>query len=192
MNPAALKPVAWLGLVLLLVLLSVGATWQVQDWRWGQQLAQQAASHQADLTTLGQAAAAQVRANQDQRLALEQRLARLDQTHHQELSNEQAQQARLRDRLATAALRLSVLVAAPAAGAGGDVSAPAGTGGVVHAAARAELDRAAAQRIVAIAGDGDAGLIALSACQAYVREVSGWPAPKPDATGSAPRRPDDG
>ncbi|MBC2658455.1 lysis protein, partial [Pseudomonas sp. MSSRFD41] len=30
---------------------------------------------------------------------------------------------------------------------------------------------AAAQRIVAITGDGDQGLIALAACQAYVRQT---------------------
>ena len=51
---------------------------------------------------------------------------------------------------------------------------PAGdeVGGVVHGGARARLDPAHAQRIVAITDDGDQGLIALAACQAYVREVS--------------------
>ena len=38
---------------------------------------------------------------------------------------------------------------------------------------RGELDPAAAQRIVAITGDGDEGLKALQACQAYVREIGG-------------------
>ncbi|WP_301842743.1 hypothetical protein U9R80_16720 [Pseudomonas sp. JQ170C] len=47
-----------------------------------------------------------------------------------------------------------------------------GAGVVVHGVARGELVPAAAQRIVAIAGDGDQGLIALQACQAYVREVT--------------------
>lgn len=179
-----------LGLVLLVF--SSGVTWQVQDWRYGQQLAEQAGLHQADLTALGHAAAAQVREAQAQRLQLEQRLAASDQSHFLELSHEQTLQARLRDRLATADLRLSVLIAAPVTAGGGAVSAAPGAGGVVHAGARAELDPAAAQRIVAIAGDGDAGLIALAACQAYVREVSAWPPPKPAATGSAPRGPGSG
>ena len=48
----------------------------------------------------------------------------------------------------------------------------ADTGGLVHGAVRAELDRAHAQRIVAITDEGDRGLIALQACQAYVREVT--------------------
>lgn len=45
-------------------------------------------------------------------------------------------------------------------------------GGVVHGAVRSQLDRAHAQRIVAITDEGDRGLIALNACQAYVREVT--------------------
>jgi hypothetical protein len=43
---------------------------------------------------------------------------------------------------------------------------------VVHGRARAQLGPAHAQRIVAITDAGDQGLIALAACQAYVREVS--------------------
>lgn len=43
---------------------------------------------------------------------------------------------------------------------------------VVHAALRARLDPAHAQRIIAITDAGDRGLIALQACQAYVRTIS--------------------
>ena len=169
MNPVALNAV---GLVaLLLVLLTTAGVWQVQDWRWGQRLAAQAGRHQDDLGALGNAAAAQQQREQSRRLALEQRLATRDQSHHKELSDAHTLQARLRDRLATADLRLSVLLAAPAAGSE-PMSASPGAGGVVHGGARGELDPAAAQRIVAIAADGDAGLIALAACQAYAKEVS--------------------
>ncbi|MHC8399492.1 lysis protein [Pseudomonas sp. MDT1-17] len=172
MSPAALKLAVQFGLALLLVLLSAGATWQVQDWRYGLQLEKQSGLHQDDLTAIGNAAAAQVRADQDQRLALEQRLSVSEQIHYKELSNAQHNQARLRDRLATADLRLSVLLDStdPASGC----SVPAGTaaGGVVHGGTRARLDPAHAQRIVAITDAGDQGLIALAACQAYVREVS--------------------
>lgn len=172
MSPAALKGALLGGL--LLVLLTAAGVWQMQDWRYGLQLATQAGLHQDDLTALGNAAAAQVRTDQATRLALEQRLAILDQSHHKELSDAQTLQARLRDRLATTDLRLSVLLAAPAGG-GHPVSAAAGAGGVVHGGARGELDPAAAQRIVAITGAGDEGLIALAACQAYVREVTAQP-----------------
>lgn len=78
-------------------------------------------------------------------------------------------ETRLRDRLATSELRLSVLLAAPS-GSGG-VPASASAGGLVHGAARGERDPAAAQTIVAITDEGDQGLIALNACQSYVKEV---------------------
>ena len=172
MSPAALKGALLAGL--LLVLLSAAGVWQVQAWRYDLQLEQQAGLHQDDLTALGNAAAAQVRTDQATRLALEQRLATLDHSHHKELSDAQTLQARLRDRLATADLRLSVLLATPAGG-GQSVSATPGAGGVVHGGTRGELDPAAAQRIVAITGAGDDGLIALAACQAYVHEVTAAP-----------------
>ncbi|WP_439653390.1 lysis protein [Pseudomonas umsongensis] len=125
-----------------------------------------------DLTAISNAAADQVRIELDKRLALEQRLAASDQTHHQVLTNVQKDQTRLRDRLATADLRLSVLLDATDSAGGCSVPAGSQAGGVVHGAARARIDPAHAQRIIEITGDGDEGLIALAACQAYVKEVS--------------------
>ena len=90
------------------------------------------------------------------------------------MNDAQQIQAHLRDRLATADLRLSVLVDAGtfAATCGdGGVREAAGTGGVVHGAVRARLDPAHAQRIIGITDDGDRGLIALKACQAYIHEA---------------------
>ena len=141
------------------------------DWRYGKQLAEQSATYQADLTFISNAAAAQVRADQEQRLALEQRLAASDQAHYKELSGAQKDQGRLRDRLATSDLRLSVLLDATDTASGCSVPADTGAGGVVHGGARARLDPAHAQRIIGITDAGDQGLIALASCQAYVREV---------------------
>ena len=169
MSPATLK-VSLAG-ALLLLLATAGGVWKVQDWRYGKQLAEQSGAHQADLTAISNAAAAQVRADQDKRLALEQLLAASDQTHYEALTNAQKDQARLRDRLATSDLRLSVLLAEDSTG-GCSVPAGTGAGGVVHGGARARLDPAHAQRIIGITDEGDRGLIALAACQAYVREVS--------------------
>jgi hypothetical protein len=168
MNPVSLKlaPVAMLALLLI----TAGGVWKVQDWRYGKQLAEQAGLHQSDLKTISNAAAAQVRADQDKRLALEQRLAASDQSHHETLTNAQKDQARLRDRLATADRRLSVLIAQDSAD-GYSVPARTGAGGVVHGGTRARLDPAHAQRIIGITDAGDQGLIALAACQAYVREL---------------------
>ena len=157
--------------ILLLVACSVFSTWKVDAWRYGKQLAEQSSLHQADLTSISNAAADQVRTALDKRLALEQRLAASDQTHHEALTNAQKDQARLRDRLATSDLRLSVLFAEDSTG-GCSVPAGTGAGGVVHGGAPARLDPAHAQRIIGITDDGDQGMIALAACQAYVREVS--------------------
>ena len=168
----AQKLVAVIALAVLLMVAVAGATWKVQDWHYGKQLAEQKGLHDNDLTAISNAAVDQVRTAQDKRLALEQRLSTSEQTHYKELSDAQTNQDRLRDRLATADLRLSVLLDTtdPASGC----SVPAGTeaGGVVHGGTRARLDPAHAQRIIAITDTGDQGLIALAACQAYVREVS--------------------
>ena len=169
MSPGVMK-LAVAG-VLALLLLTAGGVWKVQDWRYGKKLAEQAGLHKDDLTSISNAAAAQVRADQDKRLALEQRLTASDKTHHEALTNAQKDQDRLRDRLATSDLRLSVLLAEDSAG-GCSVPAGTGAGGMVHGRARARLDPAHAQRIIGITGDGDQGLIALAACQAYVKEVS--------------------
>ncbi|WP_330208755.1 lysis system i-spanin subunit Rz [Pseudomonas sp. Z13] len=159
-------------LILVLMAAAAGATWQVQDWRMGKKLAEQAGLHKDDLAAISNAATAQVRAEQDKRLAVEQRVTSSDQQHSKELSDAQRNQALLRDRLATADVRLSVLLDATDSASGCDVPAAAGAVGVVHAGRRAQLDPAHAQRIIAITDDGDNAVIALRACQAYVREIT--------------------
>lgn len=155
----------------LLISIGAGGAWQVQDWRYGEQLAVQAGLHTDDLAAISNAASAQARNEQDKRLVTEQKLAVQDQQHTKELSDAQRNQARLRDQLATADVRLSVLLAEdPASGC--NVPSTPGAVGVVHAARRAQLDPAHAQRIIAITAAGDQGLIALRACQAYVRAVA--------------------
>ncbi|KWV72186.1 lysis system i-spanin subunit Rz [Pseudomonas fluorescens] len=169
MTPA--QELAGLALLILVLMASAaGVTWQVQGWRMGEQLAVQAGLHQSDLTAISNAAAAQARIEQDKRLGLEGRLQSIDEAHFKEFSDEQKNISRLRDRLATSDLRLSVLLAEDSA-SGCNVPAASGAVGVVHAARRAQLDPAHAQRIIAITDTGDQGLIALGACQAYVRAV---------------------
>ena len=157
---------------LALVLIGAGSVWQFQDWRYGKQLAEQARLQTETLNQLTQAAATAQQAEQDKRLALEQRLAVSEKNHFEKMTDAQKNQDRLRDRLATADLRLSVLIDATDAAKGCGVPATAGSGGLDHAAVRARLDPAHAQRIVAITDTGDRGLIALQACQTYVRAVS--------------------
>ncbi|PNG40867.1 lysozyme [Pseudomonas asplenii] len=158
--------------VLLAVLVggSAAITWRVQEWRYGKQLAEQARLHTETFNQLALATVAQQRAEQDKRLALELRLATSEQTHYRALSDAQRDQGRLRDRLATADLRLSVLLDATTGA--GSLSTTTATGGMVHGPTRAELDPAHAQRIVSITDDGDRGLIALAACQGYVKAIT--------------------
>jgi len=170
MTPA-MKLAGFAALILLLMAGAAGVTWQVQDWRMGKKLAEQAGLHKDDLAAISNSAAAQAQAEQGKRLALEQQLAGQDQQHSKELFDAQRNQARLRDQLATADVRLSVLLAEDPAG-GCNVPSISGAVGVVHAARRAQLDPAHAQRIVAITDDGDNAIIALRACQAYVRAVA--------------------
>ena len=161
--------------------------WVWQASEYGRQLADQSADYIRQMADKDraygrereEAAAAaleQLAAQQTQRQALEVRLQEQGKTHWQEMNDAQETQARLRDRLATADLRLSILVDAGAFATpsrDGGMRETAGTGGLVHGAVRAQLDRAHAQRIVAITDEGDRGLIALRACQAFVREISG-------------------
>ena len=156
--------------VLALALAAFGSAWQFQDWRYGRQLAEQARLHGETLNQLATAGADAQKAEQEKRLVLEQKLSASEQTHYRKLSDAQRDQDRLRDRLATADLRLSVLIDADSA-SGCDVPKATGAGGVDHAAVRARLDPAHAQRIIAITDTGDRGLIALRACQAYVRDL---------------------
>ncbi|MHB2060338.1 lysis system i-spanin subunit Rz [Pseudomonas monsensis] len=157
--------------LLALVLIGAVSAWQFQDWRYGKQLAEQARLHAETLNDLTQAAATAQQAEQNKRLALEQKLAASEQTHYRKMTDAQRDQDRLRDRLATADLRLSVLIDADSAG-GCDVPKATGAGRVDHGVVRARLDPAHAQRIIAITDTGDRGLIALQACQAYVKAVS--------------------
>ena len=153
------------------VCLLMAIVWQVQAWRYGTQFERQAAEQVQALNQQSASALHQQQVQQDKRLALEQQLSASDQQHARELSDAQRNQAALRDRLATADVRLSVLLDTRDPGDGCAVPAATPSGSVVHAATRAQLDPAHAQRIIAITDDGDNALIALRACQAYVQAV---------------------
>jgi hypothetical protein len=118
-------------------LVSAGSTWQLQDWRYGNQLAEQARLHAETLNQLTLAAAAAQQAEQDKRLALEHGLATSEQTHIRKLTDAQRDQDRLHDRLATADVRLSVRLDATDVAKGYNMPAATVAGGVDHAAVRA-------------------------------------------------------
>ncbi|WP_033061596.1 lysis system i-spanin subunit Rz [Pseudomonas mandelii] len=170
--PPALRPWA-IALVLLAIAgAAAGGAWTVQDWRYGQTLAEQARQCADQAKERVDAVLATQTSEQAKRVALEGRLKVNDETHYKELSNAKYTQQRLSDRLATADVRLSVLLAAPIGAGADELPATTSAGGLVHGGARARLDPAHAQRIIGITDAGDQGLIALAACQVYIREVS--------------------
>ena len=171
-----LDALKWSGALVLMLCLMAGSAWSAWTWQanaYEKKLAKQEATHQTTLTHLANANSALILAEQGKRFALEQWLAASDQAHYRALTDAKTTQTRLRDRLATADLRLSVLLDTTATNDRNGMQASTVPGCVVHGTARAQLDRTHAQRIIGITGDGDQGLIALKACQAYAKEVSG-------------------
>jgi hypothetical protein len=168
------------------VVVGGACAWLWQENSYTRQLAEQSTGYARQLKDLGEgysrereeaAAAAlnQLALQQDQRRALEERLDLQAKTHSKELNDAQKSQARLRDQLATSDLRLSVLIdrtTVAGASCDGGLREAAGAASVVHGAVRADLDPAHAQRIIGITDEGDRGLVALKACQAYIREVT--------------------
>ena len=172
--PPAVRSCAIAMVLLVIASAAAGGAWVAQDWRYGQALEKQARTAAEQATARVDAVLATLTTEQAKRLALEGRLKTNDETHYGKLSDAQKAQQLLASSLATANLRLSVLLSAGPFVSGGDgMPAAAGPGGVVHGGTRAELDPAHAQRIIEITGGGDRGLIALAACQGYVREVIG-------------------
>ena len=92
-------------------------------------------------------------------------LAQLDTEHTKALTDAQTNINQLRAAVATGARRLSVKATCPV------VRTATTATRLDDAETRAELDPAAGQRIVAIANDGDEGLIALRAAQDYINTV---------------------
>ncbi|MBI3904419.1 MAG: lysis protein [Pseudomonas fluorescens] len=89
-------------------------------------------------------------------------LADLDTQHTKALTDAQATNNQLRAAVASGTRRLSIKATCPA------VRTATGAASLDDAEARADIDPAAAQRIVAITNDGDEAIIALSALQDYV------------------------
>ena len=166
-----MSPARWLSLAVLLAI-ACFSTWKVDAWRYGKQLADLSADHQAALTRAANVNSTLILEEQGKRFALEQWLAASDQAHYRALTDEKTNQTRLRDRLATADLRLSVLLDATDTTGCDAMQTTTRPGGVVYGTRRAQLDPAHAQRIIGLTGYGDQGLIALQACQAYAKEVS--------------------
>ncbi|HZX51472.1 MAG TPA: lysis system i-spanin subunit Rz [Pseudomonas sp.] len=146
-----------------LALILTGA-W-INGMRWELRYNRALTAHQSDLTLIANAAAAQLRVQQDKRLALEQRLDTLDGKEHKELTDAKAENDRLRRLYAGAdaerkRLRIEVILAA------NDrvVSGTAGPGSVVDGTS-VELSERAGSAV----WDIRAGMISDRAKLAYLQ-----------------------
>ena len=157
----------WIGLAVL-VGCSVFSTWKVDAWRYGKQLTDLSASHQADLTTISNAAAAQARQALERLQATQKALAELDAKATTEKDYALAENEKLRADVAAGDRRLRIA---------GRCSADSGNLSETSSAAR--LDDGGTVELAGAAGrtvfDIRAGIIknraALKGLQEYVLEV---------------------
>lgn len=161
------KPLA----VAVTMLCAFAAGWLSNGWRLGQQIEQQQAAFQADLSTINLAAAKAQQDANEQRQALAKAIQQDSAIRYQEYTDAQHQNAQLRADLLTAQRRLSVKVSGCSAAT--EVPAAASAGSVDHAAGRADLDPGDSAAILGVANRGDDAIRQLTACQAYVKKVVG-------------------
>ncbi len=102
-----MSPARWLGFALLLAI-ACFATWKVDAWRFGKQLADLSAVHQSDLTAISYAAAAQARQALEKQQAIQKALAELDAKATKEKTNALAENERLRADVAAGDRRLLI------------------------------------------------------------------------------------
>ena len=102
-----MSPGRWPGLALL-VAIACFATWKVDAWRYGKQLSDLSAAHQADLTSIANAAAAQARQALEKQQAIQKALAELDAKATKEKMNDLAENEKLRADVAAGDRRLRI------------------------------------------------------------------------------------
>jgi len=154
--------------VLALLLLTAGATWKVQDWRYGKQLAEQSGAYQSDLTAISNAASDQVRTALEKQQVAEKIRDDIDAKATKEKTHDLAENETLRRAVADGARRLRI--AGSCSANSGNVPGTAsttslGNGGTV------ELAPAAGRAVFDIRAGIIADQVALKAAQAYIKDV---------------------
>ena len=162
-----MSPGRWLGIALL-VSIACFATWKVDAWRFGKQLADLSAAYQVDLTSISNAATAQARQALEKQQATQKALAELDAKATKEKTNALAENERLRADVAAGDRRLRIA---------GRCSASSGS--LPDTTSSARLDDGSTVELAGAAGrtvfDIRAGIIkdraALKGLQEYVKEA---------------------
>lgn len=154
--------------VLMAMVIACFSTWKVDAWRYGKQLTELSAAHQADLTAISNAAAAQVRQALERQQIAQKALADLDARATTEKARDLAENEKLRADVAAGDRRLRI--AGRCSASSSDLPNTAGS---------ARLDDGGTVELAGVAGrtvfDIRAGVIkdraALKGLQAYVREA---------------------
>lgn len=96
-------------IMVLLLAITCFATWKVDGWRYGKQLAEQSAAHQTELTTIARAAADQLRQALEKQQLAEKALAELDAKATKEKAHDLAENEKLRADVAAGDRRLRIV-----------------------------------------------------------------------------------
>lgn len=142
--------------LMVAVALIFGAGWVTNGWRLSAQIERQQKQYAEALQQQQESAQAAT-----ERLIAERDA--LDRRHTQEMEDARSENDRLLAAVRSGERRLSVRARCPS------VPADGATTGVDDAGTRAELDPAAAERIIALGTDGDEAIRQLNALQDYIR-----------------------
>ena len=185
MNEQVAKLLGYIAIALALIGIGAGAAWEWQSNAYTSKIATIEASHQADLTLIANAGAAQARQAVDNQQHAEQALATLDtkatkekgdalaenETLRTQLTGAQADNDRLHGDVTAGYRRLRIAARCPASNSGSsNVSAPASAPGLGDAAS-VELSPAAGQTVFDIRAGIIADQAALKVLQDYVTTV---------------------
>ena len=154
-------------LILVLMASAAGFTWQVQEWRLGKKLAEQAGLHQDDLASISNAASAQTRQALEKQQIAEQARADLDALATKEKENDLAENERLRRAADDSARRLRI--AGSCRADSGNVPSSTNTTGLGNAGA-VELTSTSGRTVFDIRAGIIADQAALRVLQKHVRQ----------------------
>lgn len=154
----------------VILVVCMTGTWQIQNWRYGEQLADKDAAAALDKKDVTDAANNQLVIEQARGEALAKQLAQQDEQHTQELQHVQANSIQLGADLRNARQRLSVRTTGNAV-CRNEVPASASTTSLGDGSQRAELYPEDAANLSALTGDADQCAVKLTAMQDYARAL---------------------
>lgn len=158
-------------LILAAAIAAFVVAWSFQELRYNSQVNSIKAAHAGHVASVATAAADAVQAHAAEAQRQAKAVAAIDTKYTQELTLAQAESDRLRAAVRSGEQRLYINTTTPACSSGLPDTTTATS--MDHAAGRAELDPAAAERIISLTDRGDRAIRQLTACQAYISQLHG-------------------